>query len=160
MVPPFRGQILFGIRSLPLSIVSFYGLVLRVGLIPKIGWRVLVLPLAVDFVIGSRNLRGTCSLIALSVSVLISGRLSDPGLHRAMSTLESGVKWLKKESKGGSWRQKAKRVAFASTVYHIWKARNKQIFEGLHPSEQGIIRQIKYHVYSVIFGHFPHVLDF
>lgn len=82
------------------------------------------------------------------------------GLRRVMSTLESGIKWLKKECKGGSWLQKAKRVAFASTVYHIWKARNKLTFEAIHPTEQGIIYQIKLHVFTVIYGHYPHIMSF
>lgn len=82
------------------------------------------------------------------------------GLRRAMSTLESGVKWLKKECKGSSWLQKSKRVAFASSVYHIWRARNKLIFEHVIPSEQGIIHQIKLHVFTVIYGHYPHIMEF
>lgn len=82
------------------------------------------------------------------------------GLRREMSSLESGVKWLKKEGRGSSWLPKARRIAFASTVYHIWTARNKSVFEGLRPSVPGIVHQIKAHVYRVIFGHFPHVLDF
>lgn len=80
------------------------------------------------------------------------------GLHRTMSTLASAAKWIKKDVKGSSWQSKAKRVAFASSVYHIWLARNKRIFEGATPSVSGLIHQIKTHVFRTIYGHFPHLM--
>lgn len=79
------------------------------------------------------------------------------GLHRPMSSLEATAKFLKKFVKGSSWQSKTKRIAFGCTVYYIWMARNKRIFEGCSPNQEKLIYQIKTHVYRVIFGHFPHV---
>lgn len=79
------------------------------------------------------------------------------GLRRSMSTLDSAAKWLKKEVRGSSWQAKAKRIAFACTVYQIWMNRNKKLFEGSCLSAQGSIHLIKTHVYRIIYGNFPHV---
>lgn len=80
------------------------------------------------------------------------------GLRRAMSTLHIVMKWIKKESRGTSWHNKAKRIALVSTVYHIWMARNKMIFEDLIPHVDSIVRRIKTHIYNVLFSLYPNVL--
>lgn len=80
------------------------------------------------------------------------------GLNRSMSTLASAAKWLKKTVKGTSWLAKSKRIALAATVYFIWVARNKRIFEGKVPSIKGLIHQIKTHVYRILYGHYPHLI--
>ncbi|XP_022878612.1 uncharacterized protein LOC111396408 [Olea europaea var. sylvestris] len=60
------------------------------------------------------------------------------GIRRLMSTLPSALKWIKKESKGKSWHNKLKRIAFSSTVYHVWMARNRNIFYNLIPQIDSI----------------------
>ena len=80
------------------------------------------------------------------------------GMHRAMSTIQSTLRWLKKEARGTSWRSKAKYIAFSCTVYYIWNARNRCIFEGQCPSVTDIVSKIKTHVYRVLFTLYPHVL--
>ncbi|GFP82681.1 putative ribonuclease h protein at1g65750 [Phtheirospermum japonicum] len=47
------------------------------------------------------------------------------GIRRSMTTIASALKWIKKEGRGTTWHGKAKRMALASTVYHIWIARNR-----------------------------------
>lgn len=79
------------------------------------------------------------------------------GITRAMTTLASALKWMKKEARGTTWHSKAKRIALASTVYYIWMARNRMIFENLRPHVESIVRRIKTHIYKVIFSLYPHV---
>ncbi|KAL2246040.1 UNVERIFIED_CONTAM: hypothetical protein Sindi_2872200 [Sesamum indicum] len=52
------------------------------------------------------------------------------GINRSMSTLQSAVKWLKKEKTGSSVQNKARHLALACTVYTLWRHRNEVIFEG------------------------------
>ncbi|KAK6149457.1 hypothetical protein DH2020_016982 [Rehmannia glutinosa] len=80
------------------------------------------------------------------------------GIKREMSTLSSGLKWLKKEAKGTSRQSKVKCIAFATTVYHIWNARNRLIFEDEVPNPNYVIHRIKTHVYKVVFSLYPSVL--
>jgi len=80
------------------------------------------------------------------------------GIRRAMSSIRSSLRWLKKEARGTSWRNKAKLIAFSCTVYCIWNARNRFIFEGQHPNEDVLVRKIKTHVYRVLLALYPHVL--
>lgn len=81
------------------------------------------------------------------------------GITRAMSTIPSALKWIKKEGHGTSWQCKAKKIALASTVYHIWTARNRLIFEDLRPNPDSIVIRIKTQVYKVMFSLYPHVLN-
>jgi len=80
------------------------------------------------------------------------------GMRRSMSTLASAIKWLRKEARGSSWQCKAKRVALACTVYYIWTARNRQIFEGQRPLVDSIISRVKAQVYRIIFSMYPYVV--
>ncbi|KAK4342218.1 hypothetical protein RND71_038034 [Anisodus tanguticus] len=62
------------------------------------------------------------------------------GITRFMSTIDSALKFIRKEGRGSGWQAKAKRIALASTIYHIWTERNKeftqQIFETLTQDTQ------------------------
>ncbi|XP_022853499.1 uncharacterized protein LOC111374969 [Olea europaea var. sylvestris] len=80
------------------------------------------------------------------------------GIKRSMTTLVSALKWLKKEAHGTSWLSKVKRIALASTVYYIWLTWNRKIFEDLSTNLDCIVRQIKTHVYKVMFTSYPDVL--
>jgi len=80
------------------------------------------------------------------------------GISRAMTTLSSAIKWLSKEARGPSWINKVKKIAFSSTVYFIWTARNSFIFDNVHPSVEGLVCKVKTFVYNVIFTMYPHVL--
>ncbi|KAL8062253.1 hypothetical protein ABFX02_02G135400 [Erythranthe guttata] len=77
------------------------------------------------------------------------------GFPRAATTLKSALKWLKKEARGSCWRQKAKKVALACTVYQIWSARNRKIFENETPRITEMVRKIKILVYKTVFALFP-----
>ncbi|KAK6132726.1 hypothetical protein DH2020_033531 [Rehmannia glutinosa] len=77
------------------------------------------------------------------------------GITRDMSTLNSGLKWLKKEAKGTSIQSKSKRITFATTVYHIWYARNRLVFEDEVPNPDYVIYRIKTHVYKVMYSLYP-----
>lgn len=50
------------------------------------------------------------------------------GISRRMDTLKSSVKWIKKDFRGGLIKTKAITLAFAATVYLIWKSRNEAVF--------------------------------
>ena len=76
-------------------------------------------------------------------------------ISRAMSTIDSALKWIKKESRGSGCNAKARCTALACTVYHIWNARNRRIFEGQTMEVEGIVFRIKLHVYRTIYSLFP-----
>ncbi|KAL2232170.1 UNVERIFIED_CONTAM: Ubiquitin domain-containing protein DSK2 [Sesamum indicum] len=65
------------------------------------------------------------------------------GINRSMSTLQSAVKWLKKEKTGSSMQNKARHLALACTVYTLWRHHNEVIFEGLTPCPEGLIILVK-----------------
>ncbi|GFY93673.1 hypothetical protein Acr_09g0001190 [Actinidia rufa] len=77
------------------------------------------------------------------------------GISRAMTTLKSAVKWMIKEARGTSLPAKIKKISLACTIYHIWVARNKRIFEGKTDHTKAIIRRIQIHVYRSIYILFP-----
>ena len=79
-------------------------------------------------------------------------------IKRLMSTLCSALKYLKKEARGTTWHSKVKKVALATTIYQIWTARNRRLFEGLKPTPASVIRQIKTQVYKLMFSLYPNVL--
>lgn len=81
------------------------------------------------------------------------------GIHRAMSTLDSALKWLKKEAKGTSKRAKAKKVALASCVHNIWAARNRLIFEKEKPKPSSLVRKVKEDVFRFLFETSPPDLE-
>lgn len=47
------------------------------------------------------------------------------GITKAMSTTSSTLKWIKNEGRRTTWQSKARRVALANTIYHIWIACNR-----------------------------------
>ena len=73
------------------------------------------------------------------------------GISRGMLTISSALKWIKKEAKGSSGKAKAKKVALACTVYHIWNARNRKIFEGQTQEVVSTVFKIKLHIYRTVF---------
>ncbi|GFY91271.1 hypothetical protein Acr_07g0014670 [Actinidia rufa] len=77
------------------------------------------------------------------------------GISRAMTTLKSAVKWMIKEARGTGLPAKIKKISLACTIYHIWVARNKRIFEGKTDHTKAIIRRIQIHVYRSIYILFP-----
>ena len=81
------------------------------------------------------------------------------GIRRDMSTLRSALKWMKKEARGTGWRKKAMKMALATTVYVIWEARNKLVYEGVNPIPRDIVSSIKTSVYRIIFHLYPSLLE-
>ena len=77
-------------------------------------------------------------------------------ISRAMSTISSALKWMRKEARGSSCRAKARRLALACTVYHIWNALNRKIFEGHAQEVEATVFKIKLHVYRNLFSLYPH----
>lgn len=70
----------------------------------------------------------------------------------------SALKWMKEKGRGTTRQSKVKRVALASTVYHIWTTHNKLPFEDLKMQSGNIVRWIKTYIYKVIFSLYSHVL--
>ena len=77
------------------------------------------------------------------------------GITRAMHTLKAAVKWLIKEARGTGFPATFKRISLACTVYHIWMARNKRVFEGKIDLPESIIRRIQIHVFRCIYALYP-----
>lgn len=80
------------------------------------------------------------------------------GVSRLLSSIHSGLKWISREARGKSWRSAVKRIGLAATVYYIWSARNRMVFENLKPSSESIIHRIKTFVYRTIFSMYPYVI--
>ena len=76
-------------------------------------------------------------------------------ISRAMHTLKAAVKWMIKEARGTGLPAKFKKISLACTIYHIWVARNKRIFDGKVESPEAILRRIQIHAYRSIFSLFP-----
>lgn len=72
-----------------------------------------------------------------------------------MTTVAVAVKWLSKEPHGSGIVWKARWVALASTVSHIWYARNHLVFENRPFSVPGVVKSIKSDVYRVVYSLFP-----
>ena len=77
-------------------------------------------------------------------------------ISRAMSTINSALKWIRMESRGSGCNAKARRIALACTVYHIWNARNRKIFEGHATEVEVIVFTIKLNVYRTLYSMLPH----
>lgn len=74
-----------------------------------------------------------------------------------MSTISNALKWLKKEARGTSLKMTANKMTFACTVYHIWSACNRNIFENEQPIADIIMHKITY-VDKNLFSLYPQVL--
>ena len=77
------------------------------------------------------------------------------GISRAMHTLKAAVKWMIKEARGTGFPAKIKRIALACTVYYIWEARNKSLFEGRIVQPEAIFRRIQIQTYGIVYSLFP-----
>ena len=76
-------------------------------------------------------------------------------ISRGMQTLKAAVKWLIKEARGTGAPAKIKRISLASTVYHLWEARNQRNFEGKIKHPEAIVRRIQIQVYRCMYNLFP-----
>jgi len=91
-------------------------------------------------------------------SSLVWRRIRDwLGITRGMSSISSALKWIKKEARGSSASSIAKKVALPCTVYHIWNARNRRMFEGKVQEVEPIVFKIKLHIYKTLFSLDPNV---
>ena len=80
------------------------------------------------------------------------------GLQRQMTTLRSGIKWLRRCSRGTGFRARTQRLAFSCTVYYIWLARNRLIFELCMPVPSQIVHRIQTQVFR-IYARYSRVSD-
>lgn len=76
-------------------------------------------------------------------------------IHRSMSTLQSSIKWIKKEFRGNFIHNKTVVLAFAATVYTIWNIRNKVLFTNCSSSTDECVKLIKTLVLSIIHAIHP-----
>ena len=77
------------------------------------------------------------------------------GISRAMQTLKAAVKWMIKEARGTGFPAKIKRIGLACTVYYIWEARNKRLFEDKIEQPEAISRRIQIQSYKILYSLFP-----
>lgn len=68
-------------------------------------------------------------------------------ISRRITTVRSGLKWMKKDVHVSSGISRARRVAFQSMVYMTWTTRNKVLKEWLCLNPQLMVIQIQLHVY-------------
>lgn len=76
-------------------------------------------------------------------------------ISRAMTTLLSSIKWIKREYGGARIRSKAILLDFEATIYFDWSARNQRMFVDHADSVDSIFQQIKIHVYSILYLMYP-----
>ncbi|KAK4348291.1 hypothetical protein RND71_034630 [Anisodus tanguticus] len=74
------------------------------------------------------------------------------GISRAMTSVDSALKYIRKEGRGTGWQAKAKRVALANTIYAIWNERNKTIFEGTRFDKEAVCFKIKTNIFKILFA--------
>lgn len=72
-----------------------------------------------------------------------------------MNTLSSAIKWITKDYKGALIKSKAIIIAFAATVYTIWKARNEVTFNNKAATIPVIFFQIQNTVYCLLYSFYP-----
>lgn len=76
-------------------------------------------------------------------------------IRRAMNTIPSALKWIKKEGRGTTHHSKLKRIALATTVYSIWNARNRKIFEHKTTTKVELTRKIQIHICKAMNAIYP-----
>ena len=76
-------------------------------------------------------------------------------IHRLMTTIESSLKWIKKDFRGAGTKPKMILLAFCSTVYEIWRARNARVFEDVTCTPDDIVARVKLATFRVMFRMFP-----
>ncbi|GAA0163812.1 hypothetical protein LIER_19590 [Lithospermum erythrorhizon] len=72
-----------------------------------------------------------------------------------MTSLESAIKWIKKEHGGKSIRSKATLLAFCILVHEIWRARNSVAFDLEPTSPDAIIARVKLATYRILIRLYP-----
>lgn len=77
------------------------------------------------------------------------------GITRDMNTIRSAAKWIKKEFRGALIKSKAVLIAFATTVYMVWKIRNEVTFASKTADVSTLVSQIQYKVYSILYNYYP-----
>ncbi|RAL49224.1 hypothetical protein DM860_014442 [Cuscuta australis] len=78
-----------------------------------------------------------------------------------LSTIDRAVRWLKAPRRGDAILKKARKVALACTVFHIWKQRNACQFDQEPLNVEGMISKIKVMVYTIVGRMWPiHSLSF
>ncbi|GAA0165339.1 reverse transcriptase [Lithospermum erythrorhizon] len=77
------------------------------------------------------------------------------GIRRQMSTLESAIKWIKKEHGGKSLHSRAILLAFCIVVHEIWRARNGLVFVHEGTSLDAIVARVKLATYRILIRLFP-----
>ncbi len=80
------------------------------------------------------------------------------GMPREMSTLESSVKWIRKDHAGVGIKAKALRIAFIYTIYWLWRVRNATRFDDKKTHEEDVFARIQYMVYKILYSIYPHEL--
>ncbi|CAH9051425.1 unnamed protein product [Cuscuta europaea] len=76
------------------------------------------------------------------------------GMPRQMSTLDSAVKWIKKDRAGVWIKAKTIRIAFIYTIYWIWRVRNATRFDDKKTREEEVFERIQYMVYKILYTPF------
>lgn len=76
-------------------------------------------------------------------------------INRRITTLRSGLKWIKKDVQGTLWVSRARRLAFHSMVYIIWTSRNKVFKENTQLTPLGMMKLVQIHVYYCLNAKFP-----
>ncbi|GAA0146080.1 reverse transcriptase [Lithospermum erythrorhizon] len=77
------------------------------------------------------------------------------GIRRQMTTLESAIKWIKKEHGGKSIHAKAILLDFCILVHEIWRARNGIAFDQEPTSPEAIIAKVKLATYRILIRLYP-----
>lgn len=72
-----------------------------------------------------------------------------------MNTHLNSAKLIKKEHNGALILSKVVLLAFAATVYTIWRFRNQILFNGVAVSTDFIFNSIRSFVYFVLFSIYP-----
>lgn len=72
----------------------------------------------------------------------------------SMTTIRAAFKWFKKEYRRHNAINMSRMLAFASTMYAIWKARNNLIFENEVPLVEASFHKIKIFVFRCLYLHF------
>ena len=75
-----------------------------------------------------------------------------------MPTLSNAIRWLVKDARGSSWICKLKISALACSVYQIWVAKNRLVFDSVQITVEGLVCRIKTLVYKVMFTLYTQVL--
>lgn len=72
------------------------------------------------------------------------------GVRGSPNSLGGLLRWLRRRFRGTGLRSKFCHVGVAATVYHIWNARNRAIFDGEKPEVDDIFRKIVIHMHRTM----------